>query len=719
MKGRRLRAAAGTLAAALMLSGCAESAVAGSLGALTQMLPEVQAGATISEDSMWINSDIAGAVDETVTVNLKDDFHTAVNYDWIMNTELPDEKLAYVGTFSQAEDALQEQNYQLMKRDNTAVDETLMSQKEYDHLQELAAGLADLLMDWDTRNEQGVEPLRSYVEELAGIQSLEELSSYLVRGDGWSSFGDLLTTVEMYTPSNSREQYSVYIFPFSEWSLSGQSSYTKYSASDVKLRSYNESAAEYVLGELGYSESEIQRMLKENYRIEQKLSACRIADSAVKDYTEEVDETLTLEDLEQIQGDYPLTQILQAQGLAESNLFSVYQVDYLKSLAGIYTEENLEALRSFYLVHLVLETLPYLDQKCYGISEQRRAVTENVKEEKKESEQETEKEEIDPDQQMAYRLENNLFPDLLDELYAARYCKSEDKAALMELTQEMVDFYRQMLQEEDWLSEETRQKAVEKLDAMTLRVLYPDILKDYSGLNYDSNGTIVDAVNDIQEFSLAERKNDVNQPIRKSDWPISTRTANAGYVQEENSINICAGLMADGQVYNRDASEEFNLGRVGMVIGHEITHAFDTNGYQYDKDGLKNNWWSKEDEEAMRQRADKVNKYYHSFTPVAGENYSANVASEAIADMGGVKCVLGLAKKREGFDYEEFFRSYAGLWKTKDNYSTELLMSEDTHPLAFLRTNITVQQFDEFLETFDIQEGDGMYLSPEERITVW
>ena len=716
MKGRRLRAAAGTLAAALMLSGCAESAVAGSLEALTGMMPEVQAGATISEDSKWINSDIAGAVDETVAVNLKDDFHTAVNYDWILNTELPEEKLAYVGIFSQAEDALQEQNYQLMKRDNTAVDEDLMSQEDYDHLQELTAGLADLLMDWDTRNEQGVEPIRSYAEELAGIQSLEELSSYLVSGEGWSSFGNLLLTLEMYTPYNSREQYSVYIMPFSEWSLSGQKSYTKYNSSDVKLRSYNESAAEYVLGELGYSESEIQRMLKENYQVEQKLAAGCIDDSKVTDTAKEVDETLTLEDLEQMQGDYPLTQILEAQGLDGSDLFSVYQKDYLNTLAGVYTEENLEALRSFYLVHLVLETLPYLDQKSYGISEQRRAVTENVKEQK---ETETEEEKTNQAQQMAYRIENDLFPDLLDELYAARYCKAEDKAALMELTQEMVSFYRQMLQEEDWLSEETRQKAVEKLDAMTLRVLYPDVLKDYSGLNYDSNGTIVDAVNDIQEFSLAERKNDVNQPIRKSDWPISTRTANAGYVQEENSINICAGLMADGQVYNRDASEEFNLGRVGMVIGHEITHAFDTNGYQYDKDGLKNNWWSKEDEEAMRQRADKVNKYYHSFTPVAGETYSANVASEAIADMGGVKCVLGIAKEREGFDYEEFFRSYAGLWKTKDNYSAELLMSEDTHPLAFLRTNITLQQFDEFLETFDIQEGDGMYLSPEERITVW
>jgi putative endopeptidase len=537
-----------------------------------------------------------------------------------------------------------------------------------------------------------------------------------VGGEGWSSFGNLLLTLEMYTPYNSREQYSVYIMPFSEWSLSGQKSYTKYNSSDVKLRSYNESAAEYVLGELGYRESEIQRMLKENYQVEQKLAAGCIDDSKVTDTAKEVDETLTLEDLEQMQGDYPLTQILEAQGLDGSDLFSVYQKDYLNTLAGVYTEENLEALRSFYLVHLVLETLPYLDQKSYGISEQRRAVTENVKEQK---ETETEEEKTNQAQQMAYRIENDLFPDLLDELYAARYCKAEDKAALMELTQEMVSFYRQMLQEEDWLSEETRQKAVEKLDAMTLRVLYPDVLKDYSGLNYDSNGTIVDAVNDIQEFSLAERKNDVNQPIRKSDWPISTRTANAGYVQEENSINICAGLMADGQVYNRDASEEFNLGRVGMVIGHEITHAFDTNGYQYDKDGLKNNWWSKEDEEAMRQRADKVNKYYHSFTPVAGETYSANVASEAIADMGGVKCVLGIAKEREGFDYEEFFRSYAGLWKTKDNYSAELLMSEDTHPLAFLRTNITVQQFDEFLETFDIQEGDGMYLSPEERITVW
>ena len=161
---------------------------------------------------------------------------------------------------------------------------------------------------------------------------------------------------------------------------------------------------------------------------------------------------------------------------------------------------------------------------------------------------------------------------------------------------------------------------------------------------------------------------------------------------------------------------------LGMIVGHEISHAFDTTGYLFDKDGLLNTWWTSDDEVAFRLRADRLANHYSALSVlpnVTGGYDGTKIQGEAIADMGGLKCMLLLAEKEPDFDYELFFKSYASLWRCKTDYINEMRSTEDEHPLNFLRTNVTLQQFEKFYETFDIGPGDGMYLAPEDRIPVW
>ena len=221
-------------------------------------------------------------------------------------------------------------------------------------------------------------------------------------------------------------------------------------------------------------------------------------------------------------------------------------------------------------------------------------------------------------------------------------------------------------------------------------------------------------------YNAKAQADNVNKPIDKKAWPKSSLDVNAYYNPLDNSINILAGLLANDFFYDADAPYEQNLARIGSVIGHEITHAFDTNGYRYDKDGVMQSWWTKEDEEAFQLRSNKLIKYYGALTPIPGRStYSANVSGEAIADMGAVKCMLAIAKEQDSFDYKLFFESYAQLWRAKRAYVQEIETAKDSHPLEFLRTNVTLQQFDEFIETYDIKPGDGMYVAPEDRILVW
>lgn len=346
--------------------------------------------------------------------------------------------------------------------------------------------------------------------------------------------------------------------------------------------------------------------------------------------------------------------------------------------------------------------------------------------------EDTDTPEVDEDQALMETVHIYVKPMMsvpMQELYIARHCTSKTKEELTEMVHEIIACYKVMLEDETWLGEETRQKAVEKLEGMALKILYPDHMPDYSGLvimPFEQGGTLLDAYAVISQFESERQSEKVNMLIDRDYWDmqqIETTIVNACYVVEENSINILAGFIADGFAYDSDAPYEQNLARIGAVVGHEISHAFDTNGYRYDMNGLQNNWWTNDDELAFQMRAANLVNYYNvcSILPGMEGGYSGElVKGEVIADMGGVKCMLELAKRQSDFDYELFFTSYAQLWASVADYVTELGQSSiDPHPLSFLRTNVTLQQFDEFFETFDIDPGDGMYLAPEDRILVW
>ena len=164
-----------------------------------------------------------------------------------------------------------------------------------------------------------------------------------------------------------------------------------------------------------------------------------------------------------------------------------------------------------------------------------------------------------------------------------------------------------------------------------------------------------------------------------------------------------------------------------MVVGHEISHAFDTNGADYDKDGNRKDWWKPEDRQAFQKRVDKLEAYYSRIIPAPqlsdrayGENGAHFIRAEAIADLASMKCLLSIAKKMEGFDYNLFFTQIARIQKAARSEAAEKkYLATDNHPVDCFRCNIPVRNYDEFLETYGVQEGDGMYLAPEDRIRVW
>ena len=263
---------------------------------------------------------------------------------------------------------------------------------------------------------------------------------------------------------------------------------------------------------------------------------------------------------------------------------------------------------------------------------------------------------------------------------------------------------------------------------MRITAVCPEKWPDYSGLSLEGLG-YYDCIREIKRYKARFSESLVDQPrdpdlwycTLGEDWVNDILTTNAMYRPELNEIIILRGILGDA-IYREDMSDEEMCGAIGMIIAHEISHAFDPTCASFDADGRMNNWWTEADEAAFAVRAQKLIDYYNSITAFSGLQVSGeNVQGEAVADMGSVKCMLRLLEgKKEDVDYRAFFEAFATAWREVITLEAEsYLLTLDNHPLNYIRVNTVVQQFPQFHETYGITEGDGMWLAPENRVLVW
>lgn len=717
----------------MSLSACSTTEILNAVASMAGISMEITPGQRL-KNSTWINSDLEGSIDETTELNLKDDFHTTVNQDWLLKTDaVGDER---IDSFTDTMDALDVNRIRLLTPGTEFdSDPEVMSRETLDHLHDLLWDMMDLAGNQEKRNELGVEPLRPYLEAIEQIDSLEDMTEYLKNNNGKNFTTENFCNFGINHPNNTRDYYTVYItYPMHKL-LTDFNSYTSMGHSMYAMLRSKRAAVEYVLNEFGYAPKQIDKLFRNCYRFESRIAYLAPHNHERQDlrYLDRSNKIYTLEDIEKIQGKFPLTALLENAGVAHSETFRILEPGLLNFLGSYYKARNLEKLKAYFTVHTILEALPYLDEICQEMHQDIQNLT--PKTEDVFPEPASEPDTSDPESTEKAQLDD-LYTNYIDPLlpvpfelaYIGSYCSSAARQEILNMLEDIRAYYIEMLNDTEWMSPETREKAIEKVEKMKFRVLYPDVMPDYSGLiyqGYDEGGNLLDAIAAIQKANDTPDTTKVNQPIDRTDWNLKsmpTTTLNAAYQSDINSIVIFHGIMADGFAYDENASIEQNYGRLGVILGHEFTHAFDTSGYTRDAEGLLYGWWTNEDEVAFRLRSDKLVSYYtglHIYPGMDSTYDGALVQTEAISDMGGMKCMLGLAEKIPDFDYDLFFRSYAHTWRCQTSLIKEMEMSKNVHPLNFLRTNVTLQQFDKFFETYDIGPGDGMYLAPEDRILVW
>jgi putative endopeptidase len=317
----------------------------------------------------------------------------------------------------------------------------------------------------------------------------------------------------------------------------------------------------------------------------------------------------------------------------------------------------------------------------------------------------------------------------IGQLYVEKYFPAESKQRMIVLVENLRKSFAQRISQLDWMSDETKAKAKEKLDAITVKVGYPDKWKDYSKLDINPDNYYIN-VSNAREFEFNRNIDKIGKPVDKTEWGMTPQTVNAYYNPTNNEIVFPAGILQP-PFFNKDADDAVNYGSIGVVIGHEMTHGFDDMGRQYDKDGNLNDWWTEEDADRFKSKIAKLEQQYDNYKILDSLHVDGKLTmGENIADLGGLNISYNALMMSyngnypadiDGFNYtQRFFLGYASVWR-QNIRDKELIrrLKEDVHSPGDARVNIPPFNMDVFLKAFNISENDRLFIPVEKRAFIW
>lgn len=320
----------------------------------------------------------------------------------------------------------------------------------------------------------------------------------------------------------------------------------------------------------------------------------------------------------------------------------------------------------------------------------------------------------------AYRLANSEFSEPIGIYYGRTYFGEKAKADVIALVKDLVETYKERLGKNSWLSAKTREKAIVKLDKMVLKMGYPDKAQAvYARLKVDPAADLLTAVIKLHEIKNEYNAEQLFKPVDRTEWVMPGHLVNACYNPTSNDITFPAAILQP-PFYSIKQSRSENLGGIGSVIGHEISHAFDNNGAQCDEFGNLNNWWTEKDFATFKEKTKAMIAEFDGREYAGGKVNGKLIVSENIADNGGLAAALETAKKEKNPDIKAFFLNFARVWRLKERPEyAQLLLAVDVHAPHKLRADVQPLNLDDWYTAFGIKPTDGMYLAPDKRVHIW
>lgn len=628
--------------------------------------------------------------------NLKDDFYSSVNYSRLSSWVIPADK-SNISNFSIINDV----NYNNL---NNLIQQAVLSNSAKGTDEYNIKAFYETAFDWEKRNVSGFGELSSYIsaiDEATDIKRLLNISMELDRKYGIWSIYNIAVDSDL-EDSNKYVYYLVVNFGISKENWLSEntlfsSSYIEFLKNLWILNGVQSQDAEQIV-------DEVTNMMKEIAKV--SLSINESIDPSI------INNRYKLSNIPAVlNNSIDINDLAVYEGSADDTVI-ITNINAVNKMASYLTDNNLQLIKN-YIKTLIYQALSSsVDSETFNAyaayDAQVSGYTEIKDMEKSVNEQ--------VQQEMAYEL---------GKMYVQKYFNNETKTNITNMINDILNIYRQRINNLSWLSAETKVKAIEKLDKIKVVVgydengIWPQDIYNYSYTGKEEGGIFV---NNVLSKAASERNyifTHKNEAVNKDILIESPQTVNAYYSPVQNSITILAGILQD-PIYSADTDDAAKAGGIGTIIAHEITHAFDNSGSQYDADGnFGVSWWQESDMQKFNELAQKIVEYYNTYEILGYNINGALTLSENIADLGAVSCITEYALDK-GYDLSEVYKSYAELWATKKTEAGEIYaILNDVHSPAKIRVNAVLSATDEFYTVFDIQQTDGMYKAPSERPKIW
>ena len=628
--------------------------------------------------------------------NLKDDFYATVNKKWLDQSDIP-AGLTLNGPFYGLSLTVTQQVAKLIG-DIAAKPQTPGTPEAK------IKALYDCVMDVDAREKAGVSPIQTYLDDMENAKTLQALITADCRMQKELGISTLLGfgLTPDFADSNRK------IVAFSAFSASMTKDFYE-NGTQEQTQAYLEYLSK-LLTLSGLSEQDAASRAKLVYAAEKAVMK---ASYDPQDYGD-VDKINNIYTFSDIQRQFPkvsLAKVYEATGLAATDRILVLDPGAMKAAAGYFTDADLPTLKALSRIGLVMAVGGCLNQEftdaSFDFNEQYLGIA---------MRQSTE--------QLAAQQVQGLLADYLGRAYVTAHFSEKAKQDVEEMVGEFIAIYKARIASLDWMSASTKQKAISKLDTMKIKVGYPDSWDTYLDQadikSPAEGGSFFWNVISIQKAATQKSLAEQSKPVDKSTWAMQPFTVNACYSATSNDITFPAAIL-QAPLYDVNASREENLGGIGYIIAHEITHAFDNNGAKFDENGNAANWWTQADYAAVQQKCAQVANGYDGLEVCPGVACSGVLTiSENVADLGAAQCVLAAAKELKNPNLDKLFRAVANTWaSTTSRQMREYLAVTDVHAPDKLRCNRALQTLDEFYTVYSIQPGDGMWTDPASRVTVW
>lgn len=637
------------------------------------------------------------------SVRPQDDFYNYVNGSWMKTAKIPADKTSW-GTYYMLDD--------ITETNCLSILDDLVSKQYSDGSEgQKIQTLYKQYVDWDTRNKQGLSPIEGQLAQIDNIKSLADLQKYLEEATrlgnnpicAWGAYADM-------KDSNTNVAY------LSNFSIGmGNDYYQKESQSNTEALQKYEAFVAQVFKAMGAQNPE--EKAQKQVAFEKSLAKLMLTVEESRDPNLSY-HPLSVEELGTMVKNINLPQLLKNVGMGENKVI-VSELRLYKDYDKFINANNLPLLKDYLKYMLVLSNISNLNEELDNLSFEFYDKYLRGQQEQRSI------------QKRAFSLIDGSLGEAFGKLYVEKFFPKTSKDQMLTLISYLRKSFAQHIQNLSWMSEETKQKALAKLDKLNVKVGYPDKWEDYSKLNIDPKATLTENLQHLSQWYYQKSLDEVGKPVDKTKWGMTPQTVNAYYSPLYNEIVFPAAIL-QAPMFNPEADPAVNFGAIGGIIGHEMTHGFDDSGAQFDADGNLQDWWSPADRANFEKATQALAKQYDQYEPVKGIFVNGIFTNgENIADLGGANIAFdalqmylkdhGDVAKISGFTQNErFFIAWATVWRslTTDQNLTNQVKT-DPHAPDYLRAFAPLTNVDAWYQTFNVKEGDKLYRKPQDRVKIW